>query len=159
MENLPHKLCQHELLGQAETWWEPAIGITEATVALQTHKATSKIVKLDIKLINLLPKFDDYAQNSFRNGKGHRKSGKISDKHRNRHEKMDFRRFGWKRGERIKISYVKIFRWLNINLTVKRFDLSNQFERTPEKGYQGQNKNLCVLSNSVIIFRLHTLND
>jgi hypothetical protein len=47
---------------------------------------------------------NDYAQNSFRNKKEYRNSEKISDKHLNCHEKMDFRRSERKQRKRIKIS-------------------------------------------------------
>jgi hypothetical protein len=46
-----------------------------------------------------------------------------------------------------------------ITLILKRFDQSNQFERTSKRENQRKHMKLFVLLNSVIIFRLHTLND
>jgi hypothetical protein len=51
----------------------------------------------------------------------------------------------------VQISQVEIFRWSSIILILKRCDPSNQFERTPEREYQGQNMN-----SFVIIFRFNT---
>jgi hypothetical protein len=43
--------------------------------------------------------------------------------------------------------------------TLKRFDQSNQFGRTSEKEYEEPKVRFIKLLNSVIIFRLNTLND
>ncbi len=44
--------------------------------------------------------------NSFQNEKEYRKSEKISDRHRNCHVKVNFRKFEWKQRKRIK--YLKL---------------------------------------------------
>jgi hypothetical protein len=46
-----------------------------------------------------------------------------------------------------------------ITLILKKFDQSNQFERTSKRENQRKHMKLFVLLNNVIIFRLHTLND
>jgi hypothetical protein len=50
---------------------------------------------------------NNYAQNSFRNKKEYRKFEKISDRHRNCHEKMNFRKSERKRRKRIKYFKLK----------------------------------------------------
>jgi hypothetical protein len=64
----------------------------------------------------------------FETKRKHREFEKISDRHRNRHKKVNSRRFERKRRERTnKISQIEIFKWLSIILILRRFDVFNRY--------------------------------